>query len=89
MNGFYKIFGHNIAGSTVYLSSLSDRIRKEDLEESLKWTHKLVNSKHIHICIYLFKLFALFNALLLLEHGLGITSEIIGRAWLDKICGIL
>ncbi len=29
--------------------------------------------------------FALFNALLLLEHGLGITSEIIGRAWLDKI----
>ena len=29
--------------------------------------------------------FALFNALLLIDHGLGITSEAIGQAWLEKI----
>ena len=29
--------------------------------------------------------FALFNAMLLLEHGLEFTSETIGQAWLDKI----
>ena len=27
--------------------------------------------------------FALFNALLLIDHGLGITSEVIGQAWLE------